>query len=90
MIFLKKIVSTIIILNSLILLTNAWHSSIEFDFKINDYLTLKPNGSLNGDDKLQARVFESVYLNRDYFALLSSNRNNFFDIENSTILIGAR
>ena len=37
----------------------------------------------------ELRVFEGIYENRDYFALLSNARNNYINISES-IFIGAR
>ncbi|CAF0729646.1 unnamed protein product [Brachionus calyciflorus] len=64
-------------------ISNGWHHSIEYNFKIN-------TTDIEND---QVKMFESVYSSRDYFQLLSSNRNNNFDIDdlsNPSILIGAR
>ncbi len=65
-----------------IFVTNAWHSSINFNFKV-DFESIKVN---------EMKVFQSFYLNRDYFSLLSSRRNNFLDDvdELHSVFIGAR
>jgi hypothetical protein len=75
-------ISKIILL--IFLLTNvsmviSWHGSIDYDFTTN----LKDEYNL----------FESSFSERDYFTLLSSKRNNDFDLNDpskSSIMIGAR
>jgi len=59
----------------------AWHQTVRFDF---DYQL----------DKVDY-TFQSEYKQRDYFALLANDRNNFVDLSNERnahvkIVIGAR
>lgn len=60
----------------------GWHLHVDFDFKLKNVSSLV--------DKSEFKVFESVYFNNDYFALLSMSRNNFVDANQGNMMIGAR
>lgn len=76
MLHFLTIVIIIIMSNTL----NGWQMTVNFDNKIENYINSK-------DDY---RVFESVYLRNDYFALLASKRNNYIDSSQGYMMIGAR
>jgi hypothetical protein len=73
-----------------ILNVQSWHGTVEYNFTT----------IINDQDEL--KLFESFYGDRDYFTLLSSKRNNYFDLnkddddvddsstKKSSIIIGAR
>lgn len=73
---------TILLISLLNSIVNSWHNKIEFDF-----IAYK-------NESKELKLFESIYLNHDYFSLLSSTRNNYFDLNNdkkvNSIFIGAR
>ena len=75
-------VYSIIQISHLFILAEAWHHSNLFNFTVK-IATL-------ANFRLPVKVFESTYLADDYFALISSNRNNFLNSNANSIIIGAR
>jgi hypothetical protein len=81
-----KIILLVINISINVLNVQSWHGTVVYNFTtiINDQNELK--------------LFETSYGDRDYFTLLSSERNNFFDLNQdddfskrkSSIMIGAR
>lgn len=63
---------------SLIPATLSWHNSIKFDSIVDNI----SNYSLD--------LFESSYKGRDYFSLISSNRNNHMDENTGKVFLGGR
>lgn len=57
---------------------NAWHKTVKFNFTVNDISDSHVN------------VFESSYLENDYFSMISSNRNNHMDMDSQSVYVGGR
>ena len=71
-----------IVISILISQLTGWQVTVDFDFKLRNLSNLL--------DKSEFKVFESIYFNNDYFALLSMERNNFIDADQNYMMIGAR
>jgi hypothetical protein len=71
-----------ILISVLISQITGWQVTVDFDLKLKNLSNLF--------DKSEFKVFESVYFNNDYFALLSVDRNNFIDATQGFMMIGAR
>ncbi len=82
-----KIILLFINISINVLNVKSWHGTVDYNFTT----------IINDQDEL--KLFESAYGDKDYFTLLSSERNNHFDLntnvdsslnKKSSILIGAR
>lgn len=76
---IRFIVFTILV-SQIFIFINAWQVTVDFDFTIQ-------NVTIN---KSEVKVFESVYSDNDYFALLSQTQNNQIDLNSGFMMIGAR
>ena len=57
---------------------SAWHNSIKFDLTVNNISSYSMN------------LFESSFMDRDFFSLISSNRNNHMDDKTKRVFLGGR